>query len=164
MGHDISAYIKTKDSKSDEVSYFRISAFDNRRQRVFYGTLKGSEIANAGVSGDGSEVVFSIEDITNAISACDYFLNDEDALVEHILSKKMKAEDNQEQFKKVISMFIERMGVPAAEDDDTKDQSDNIMNVQEALEDIMDTIRFHNDIVYAYEETKDAQGVEIHFG
>jgi hypothetical protein len=52
MGHDITAYIKPKNSVDRvEVAYFRISAFDTLRRKLFYGTLENSEMANGGVSG-----------------------------------------------------------------------------------------------------------------
>jgi len=42
MGHDITAYIRTKNEEPREVSYIRISAFDSIRRSLFYNTLNGS--------------------------------------------------------------------------------------------------------------------------
>ena len=71
MGHDISAYIKTKstpkDSFENEIAYFRIGAFNTSRQRLFYGILPNATSANAGVSGNGSTLDFTEDEIKQAI-------------------------------------------------------------------------------------------------
>lgn len=146
MGHDITAYIKTKDeTDKSEVAYFRISAFNTLRNKLFYGTLNGSEEANGGVSGTGRTISFKRKDIETAKEACKYFLNDIDALKEYVLNKHNEhVEHNVKQFKELITLVF---GDGREETDIDSEES-----VEEIKENLIDIIVFHHKILSAYDD------------
>jgi hypothetical protein len=166
MGHDISAYIKTKSSPTDdsfyasknEVAYFRIGAFNTSRQRLFYGILPNSTTANAGVSGDGSTLDFTEDDIKLGISACKYFMDDDSALREHLLEQKMEAEDSIKAFVEVFQQIAPDIKKLTTKED---------ISIEDARENIADIWKFHEDILSAYNDVKntdDSARIEIYFG
>ena len=163
MGHDISAYIKTKSNPNPnwetgkEVAYFRIGAFNKLRQRLFYGIIPGSDIANAGVSGDGSSLDFTRDDISNSIEACKYFMEDETALQETLLSFQHPAEETAKQFRSVLEKIFASMPNAKVVDTDT--------TIDDIREDIADVWKFCDNILSAYDVCgDDAQGIQIYFG
>lgn len=93
MGHDISAYIRTKSEEPKEVSYLRISAFNKLRRTLFYNTLVGASTADGGVSGNGSTLEFNRETIENAMNLCMYFLTD-DSLLKEKVNEYMEVNDS----------------------------------------------------------------------
>lgn len=162
MGHDISAYIRTKSTPKDsfdgEVAYFRIAAFDVPRQRLFYGILPNAIEANGGVSGDGSIMDFTEDDITRAMSACKYFMDDESALREHLLEQRMEAEESIKQFASIIQQIAPNSGSLL---------EDKEVSIQSARENIADIWKFHEDILSAYNDVKttdDSAHIQIYFG
>ena len=166
MGHDISAYIKTKSTPKDdsfyasenEVAYFRIGAFNTTRQRLFYGTLRGSDVANGGVSGNGSCLEFTRGDIENAISACKYYLDDTSSLQDTILDNPIGDESTKEMF---ISMFQELLPNSGSIVDESKPTTEEIR------EHIADVWKFHEDILSEYDfirSTDDSAQIQIYFG
>ena len=167
MGHDISVYIKTKANpnptenweSNSEVAYFRIGAFNTLRQRLFYGILPGSDVANAGVSGDGSTLDFTREDIVTAISACKYFMDDDDALRETILTTVHKGEETAEQFRGVLNQIFGEM--------ENAEIISDLTTVEEIREDIVDVWKFCEDILSEYDDIKktdETAGIQIYFG
>lgn len=167
MGHDISAYIKTKstpkDSFEDEIAYFRIGAFNTSRQRLFYGILPNAMKANGGVSGNGSTLDFTEDDIKRAISACKYFMDDDSALRENLLEQKMEAEDSIKKFASVLQHLTSFYGNAI---NDCITPNDEI-SIQDLREDIADIWKFHEDILSAYEDVKkndDSAQIQIYFG
>lgn len=145
MGHDITAYVKTKadrdsESPGKEVAYFRIGAFDKIRQRLFYGILQRAESANAGVSGSGTTIRFTRDDIAKAIEACKYFMEDEDALRDVILSKQHSQEEVSQQFLDAIDSVFgpspdrSRMMSTEATEEEYRAQ---LADIWEFLEDII---------------------------
>jgi hypothetical protein len=162
MGHDISAYIKTKstpkDSFDNEIAYFRIGAFNTSRQRLFYGILPNATSANAGVSGDGSTLDFTEEEIKQAIAACKYFMDDDSALREHLLEQKMEAEDSIKAFAEVFQQIV-----PSSKPLTTNEE----ISIQDARESIADIWKFNEDILSAYDAVKttdDSAHIQIYFG
>jgi hypothetical protein len=166
MGHDISAYIKTKSTPQEdigmrcnnEVAYFRIGAFNTSRQRLFYGILPNAMEANAGVSGDGSTLDFTEDDIKRAISACKYYMDDESALREHLLHQKMKAEDSIKSFASIFEQIAPN-SKPLVDDEE--------ISIEDARENIADIWKFHEDILSAYDDVKsndDSAQIQIYFG
>jgi hypothetical protein len=162
MGHDISAYIKTKstpkDSFENEIAYFRIGAFNTSRQRLFYGILPNAMDANAGVSGDGSTIDFTEDDIKRAISACKYFMDDDSALREHLLEQKMEAEDSIKSFAEVFQQIAPNIKQLTTSED---------TSIEGARENIADIWKFHEDILSAYDDVKatdDSAQIQIYFG
>lgn len=157
MGHDISAYVKTKDDNNEtEVSYFRIGAFNTQRQRLFYGTLPRAQDANAGVSGNGDSIVFTRDEIQKAIDACKYYLDDGELLDENLLSQELEGEKLIDGFKEVLSKLTGTniATAPVTFDADTKGN----------LEDI---IKFHETILETYDLTlknDPTSYIEIYFG
>jgi|CXWK01.1.fsa_nt_gi DNA-directed RNA polymerase subunit L len=116
MGHDISAYVKLKrdvaiddedvHGNDTEIAYVRIGAFNTTRQRIFYGMLPEKAMdCNAGVSGDGTTMEFSREEIANSRAGCSYYLQDPDML-ESILTRVLDVERHQEDFKTVIEGIV----------------------------------------------------------
>lgn len=160
MGHDISAYIRIKGTQEEEpveVSYFRISAFDTRRQRVFYNTLAGSEVANGGVSGNGSDIVFSRQDIQNTLDALEYYLDDYASLMELVRKRDSNADEQRERFKKALGSIL------GQEFENAMTPDENLDDVRESMEDVADAIKFHNDIIFAYDEAQGDREILIHF-
>jgi hypothetical protein len=162
MGHDISAYIKTKSTPKDsfdkEIAYFRIGAFNTSRQRLFYGILPNSTSANAGVSGDGSTLDFTEDDIKRAISACKYFMDDDSALREHLLEQKMEAEDSIKAFAEVFQQIAPDIKKLTTNED---------ISIEDARENIASIWKFHEDILSAYDDVKttdDSAHIQIYFG
>ena len=162
MGHDISAYIKTKstpkDSFDNEIAYFRIGAFNTSRQRLFYGILPNASSANAGVSGDGSTLDFTEEEIKRAISACKYFMDDDSALREHLLEQKMEAEDSIKAFAEVFQQIAPDIKKLTTNED---------ISIEDARENIASIWKFHEDILSAYDDVKntdDSAHIQIYFG
>ena len=166
MGHDISAYIKTKSSPTDdsfyssenEVAYFRIGAFNTSRQRLFYGILPNATSANAGVSGDGSTLDFTEDDIKQAISACKYFMDDDSALRENLLEQKMEAEDSIEVFAEVFQQIAPNIKKLTTKED---------ISIEDARENLASIWKFHEDILSAYSDVKtndDSAKIQIYFG
>jgi hypothetical protein len=162
MGHDISAYIKTKstpkDSFENEIAYFRIGAFNTSRQRLFYGILPNASSANAGVSGDGSTLDFTEDDIKRAISACKYFMDDDSALREHLLEQKMEAEDSIKAFAEVFQQIAPDIKKLTTNED---------ISIEDARENIASIWKFHEDILSAYDDVKntdDSAHIQIYFG
>ena len=162
MGHDISAYIKTKstpkDSFDNEIAYFRIGAFNTSRQRLFYGILPNAKDANAGVSGDGSTLDFTEDDIKRAISACKYFMDDDSALREHLLEQKMEAEDSIKAFAEVFQQIAPDIKKLTTKED---------ISIEDARENIASIWKFHEDILSAYNDVKttdDSAHIQIYFG
>ncbi len=166
MGHDISAYIKTKSSPTDdsfydsknEVAYFRINAFNTRRQRLFYGTLRGADVANAGVSGNGSVLNFTRRDIENAISACKYYMDDEHSVQDNVLSQTIGDDTSKDIFVKAFqSMFPDTASLFQEQESTT----------EEIREDIADVWKFHEDILSEYDDvtkSDDSAEIQIYFG
>jgi hypothetical protein len=162
MGHDISAYIKTKstpkDSFDNEIAYFRIGAFNTSRQRLFYGILPNAMDANAGVSGDGSTLDFTEDDIKRAISACKYFMDDDSALREHLLEQKMEAEDSIKSFAEVFQQIAPNIKQLTTSED---------TSIEGARENLASIWKFHEDILSAYNDVKatdDSAHIQIYFG
>jgi hypothetical protein len=162
MGHDISAYIKTKstpkDSFDNEVAYFRIGAFNTSRQRLFYGILPNATSANAGVSGDGSTLDFTEDEIKRAISACKYFMDDDSALREHLLEQKMEAEDSIKTFAEVFQQIAPNIKQLTTNED---------VSIEDARENLASIWKFHEDILSAYDDVKttdDSAHIQIYFG
>jgi hypothetical protein len=155
MGHDITAYIKTKDSMVRfEVAYFRISAFNELRNKLFYGTLNGSDEANGGVSGTGVSITFRRKEIETAKEACKYYLNDIDALREYVLNKHSENVDNSvKKFKEIITLVF---GDNMEESDVQSEES-----IEEIKENLVDIIVFHNKILNAYDEAASKNNIEI---
>jgi predicted RNase H-like HicB family nuclease len=162
MGHDISAYIKTKstpkDSFENEIAYFRIGAFNTSRQRLFYGILPNATGANAGVSGDGSTLDFTEEEIKQAIAACKYFMDDDSALREHLLEQKMEAEDSIKAFAEVFQQIAPNIKKLTTKED---------ISIEDARENLASIWKFHEDILSAYNDVKatdDSAHIQIYFG
>jgi hypothetical protein len=162
MGHDISAYIKTKstpkDSFDNEIAYFRIGAFNTSRQRLFYGILPNAMDANAGVSGDGSTLDFTEDDIKRAISACKYFMDDDSALREHLLEQKMEAEESIKAFADVFQQIAPNIKKLTTKED---------ISIEDARENLASIWKFHEDILSAYNDVKatdDSAKIQIYFG
>jgi hypothetical protein len=162
MGHDISAYIKTKSTQKDsfdnEIAYFRIGAFNTSRQRLFYGILPNAMDANAGVSGDGSTLDFTEDDIKRAISACKYFMDDDSALREHLLEQKMEAEESIKAFADVFQQIAPNIKKLTTKED---------ISIEDARENIASIWKFHEDILSAYNDVKatdDSAHIQIYFG
>lgn len=162
MGHDISAYIKTKstpkDSFDNEIAYFRIGAFNTSRQRLFYGILPNATSANAGVSGDGSTLDFTEDDIKRAISACKYFMDDDSALREHLLEQKMEAEESIKAFADVFQQIAPNIKKLTTKED---------ISIEDARENLASIWKFHEDILSAYNDVKatdDSAHIQIYFG
>jgi hypothetical protein len=162
MGHDISAYIKTKstpkDSFDNEIAYFRIGAFNTSRQRLFYGILPNAMDANAGVSGDGSTLDFTEDDIKRAISACKYFMDDDSALREHLLEQKMEAEESIKAFADVFQQIAPNIKKLTTKED---------ISIEDARENLASIWKFHEDILSAYNDVKatdDSAQIQIYFG
>jgi hypothetical protein len=155
MGHDITAYIKTKnDSERSEIAYFRISAFDALRRKLFYGTLNGSEDANGGVSGNGSTIKFTRKEIDTAKEGCKYFLNDIDALKEFVLNKyNEKSEQTVKKFEEIITLVFGDQSEPAE-----IGSEDSIEDIKENLVDI---VLFHHKILQAYDDAARTNNIEI---
>lgn len=167
MGHDISAYIKTKANPnptedwetSERIAYFRIGAFNTLRQRLFYGIIPGSDVANAGVSGDGSTLDFTREDIVTAISACKYFMDDDDSLRETILSREHESEETTNKFRDFLQQIF-------GEIDNSMILTDQ-SSIDEIREDIGDVWEFCENILSNYDETRredDSAQIQIYFG
>lgn len=161
MGHDISAFIKTKanpnpleaDNWSDhEAAYFRINAFNTTRQRLFYGTLRGAAAANGGVSGNGRTIDFTRDDIVNAINACKYYLDDDDDAQDFVDATVFDAERDGEMVKRVMEQAL---GVKMGEME------------SEIRENIADIWKFHEDILSEYDDAMkndDSAQIQIYFG
>ena len=164
MGHDISAYIKTKSTSHEdigmrcdnEVAYFRIGAFNTSRQRLFYGILPNAMTANAGVSGDGSTLDFTEDDIKRAISACKYFMDDDSALREHLLEQRMDAEDSIKKFADTFQqlMFQQLQITPETKPIVDRLVSNEDMSIEDARENLASIWKFHEDILSAYNDVK----------
>lgn len=167
MGHDISVYIKNKANpnpsqnwnSSREIARFRIGAFATSRQRLFYGILKGSESANAGVSGNGSSIDFTRQDIVNAINACKYYLDDDNDLKEFVQTNKYEEADKTgEMFK---SIFEKVASIKLGELDDTE------IPVEDLREHVADILWFHQNILDEYDwhlDEDESSLVQIYFG
>lgn len=167
MGHDISVYIKNKANpnpsenwgSSGEITRFRIGAFATSRQRLFYGTLKGSESANAGVSGNGSSIDFTRQDIVNAINACKYYLDDDNDLKNFVQTNKYEEADKTgEMFK---SIFEKVASIKLGEPDDTE------IPVEDLREHVADILWFYENILSEYDvalQDDDTSLVQIYFG
>lgn len=171
MGHDISAYIKTKyeptpyesyaagNTDAGEISYFRIGGFNKLRQRLFYSIIPGSDVANAGFSGDGSLLDFTRDDISKAIEACKYLMEDETALREILLSPKYSAEETAKQFRGVLEAIF--ANEPSAKIIDTN----TTVTVDEIRKNIADVWKFCDNIIFAYDVFgENARGIQIYFG
>lgn len=158
MGHDISAYVKTKDDNNEtEVSYFRIGAFNTQRQRLFYGTLPRAQDANAGVSGNGDSIIFTRDEIQKAIDACKYYIEDGELLDENLLSHQLKGEESIDMFAEVLSQLTGGKVATAPVTFNNEDSKNN-------LEDI---IKFHETILETYDLTlknDPTSYIEIYFG
>lgn len=165
MGHDISAYIKTKSNPTPnwengrEVAYFRIGAFNTLRKRLFYGIIPNSEVANAGVSGDGSTLDYTREDIVSAIDACKYFMEDDDALREVILSQEQRSDAASKEFRDLIEGVFGKMETPSTEVDDSP--------IDDIREGVAQVWKFCEDILSEYDDVKktdETAGIQIYFG
>ena len=165
MGHDISAYIKTKSNPTPnwengkEVAYFRIGAFNTLRKRLFYGIIPNSEVANAGVSGNGSTLDYSREDIVSAINACKYFMEDDDALREVILSQEQRSDAASKEFRDLIEGVLGKM-----ETSSTDVEESPIDDIREGVAQVW---KFCEDILSEYDDVKktdDSAGIQIYFG
>ena len=165
MGHDISAYIKTKSNPNPnwengkEVAYFRIGAFNTLRKRLFYGIIPNSEGANAGVSGDGSTLDYSREDIVSAINACKYFMEDDDALREVILSQEQRSDAASKEFRDLIEGVFGKI-----ETSSTDVEESPIDDIREGVAQVW---KFCEDILSEYDDVKktdDSAGIQIYFG
>lgn len=152
MGHDITAYVKTKadrdpDSSGEEVAYFRISAFNTIRQRLFYGILPRAESANGGVSGTGETIRFTRDDIAKAMDACEYFMEDDQALRDVVVSKQHGQEKTTAEFRDLIdSVFgtnVDYSSLPTENADP-----------QELRLQLADIWEFLNDILTGYDEVR----------
>lgn len=155
MGHDITAYIKPKNSVDRvEVAYFRISAFDTLRRKLFYGTLENSEMANGGVSGKGATIKYSRKEIDTAKEGCKYFADDIDALKEFILNKYNEdVEQNVKKFKELITLVF------GDDREDTEIEPES--SVDEIKENLVDIILFHHKTLQAYDDAARKNNVEI---
>lgn len=166
MGHDISAYVKRKQDvavdeqdehgNDTETAYVRIGAFNTTRQRVFYGMLPEKAMeCNAGVSGDGTRMEFTRQEIANTRAGCNYYLQDPDML-EGILTTALPVERHQDEFKKVLEGIVKSK----------IELNDNTTNdaITEHLE---DTMAFCDKILAEYDSmVADGQQptIEIYFG
>ena len=157
MGHDIYAYVKEKrGNEKQEAAYFRISAFNLIRRKLFYGTLENSEEANGGVSGNGTSLTFTKDEINTAKEACKYYLEDIDALYEFVLSKtNVEAEKNVQKFKELITMVFE------GSESELSESIGSESSVEEIKENLVDIILFHHKILEAYHESVRTKNVEI---
>lgn len=155
MGHDIQAYIKPKNGVDKvEVAYFRISAFDTLRRKLFYGTLEGSEDANGGVSGTGASITYTRLEIDTAKEGCKYFLDDIDALKEFILNKyNEEVEQNVKKFKELITLVFG--------DDSVDAEIEPENSLEEIKENLIDIILFHHKILQAYDDAARKNNIEI---
>lgn len=165
MGHDISVYIKSKSNPNPnwengkEVAYFRIGAFNTLRKRLFYGIIPNSEIANAGVSGDGSTLDYTREDIVSAINACKYFMEDDDALREVILSQEQRSDAASKEFRDLIEGVFGKM-----ETSSTDVEESPIDNIREGVAQVW---KFCEDILSEYDDVKktdETAQIQIYFG
>ena len=162
MGHDIYAFVKKVNSgeeKLNPVSYLRINAFDTERRKLFYGTLEGSEVADGGVSGNGSNLTFSIKDIETSKKMCEYFLEDIDSVGDVVLSKRnVKADESVKSF----DMAITEMFGHLFKDEENKEEDDEVYNIKSNLVDI---IIFHQNIIDAFNEVNPQEDsmIEIDF-
>lgn len=168
MGHDISAYLKTKSNPdpvsnwndSNEIAYFRIGAFSTIRQRLFYGIIPNSNQANGGVSGNGKVLDFTREDIATAINACKYFMEDDIVLYDNVLSQKQDAEESIKAFGDVFAQVLgKHVNMPS---DDVENYS-----MTEARENIADIWKFCEDILSEYDDAKktdESAQIQIYFG
>lgn len=162
MGHDIYAFIKKANSgeeKLDSVSYLRINAFDTERRKLFYGTLEGSEVADGGVSGNGSTLTFSIKDIETSKKMCEYFLEDIDSVGDAVLSKRnVKADESVKSFDTAITQMF---GHLFKSEDDNEDH-DEVYSIKSNLVDI---IIFYQNIIDAFNEVDPQENsmIEIDF-
>lgn len=155
MGHDITAYIKTKKGADrSEVAYFRISAFDTLRRKLFYGTLNDSEKANGGVSGVGSTIKFTRKEIDTAKEGCKYFLNDIDALKEFVLNNyNERVEQTVKKFEEIITLvFGDQSEISTIENEDS---------IEEIKENLVDIVIFHHKILQAYDDAARVGNIEI---
>lgn len=102
MGHDITAFIRTRKTKTiepdmffkelPETAYFRISAFNSRRRTLFYNMLEGSKVAMGGASGLGVTLEFSVDKIEDAVANCHEFLG-EPKMIKTIADEWYNADD-----------------------------------------------------------------------
>jgi hypothetical protein len=114
--------------------------------------------ANAGVSGDGSTIDFTEDDIKRAISACKYFMDDDSALREHLLEQKMEAEDSIKSFAEIFQQIAPNIKQLTTSED---------TSIEGARENIADIWKFHEDILSAYDDVKttdDSAQIQIYFG
>ncbi len=155
MGHDITAYIKTKNSSErSEVAYFRISAFDALRRKLFYGTLNGSEDANGGVSGTAITIKFTRKEIDTAKEGCKYFLNDIDALKEFVLNTyNEKSEQTVKKFEEIITLVFGDQSEPS--------EMESEDSIEEIKENLVDIVIFHHKIIQAYDDAARVSNIEI---
>lgn len=159
MGHDISAYIKTKANPNpmenwseNEVAYFRINAFNTTRQRLFYGTLRAAAEANRGVSGNGRTIDFTRDDIVNAIDACKYYLDDDVDAQDFVDATVFDGERDGDMVKGIMEQAL---GVKMGEME------------SEIRENIADIWKFHEDILSEYDDVMkndDSAQIQIYFG
>lgn len=154
MGHDITAYIRRKtdtnpgSTEDVEAAYMRIAAFNTMRQRIFYGILKGAEEANGGVSGTGVTLPFTKEDIDEAIKACDYYMEDDEALMDMIGSKPHSKEGDTKAFLDIIQTMT----------GSTIDPDEAEPDYEQIREDLADTWKFLDDVLSAYNDAVEETG------
>lgn len=161
MGHDISVYIKTKSNPSPnkEVAYFRISAFNTLRKRLFYGIIPNSEVANAGVSGNGSTLDYTREDIVTAIGACKYFMEDNDVLRDVILSQEQRSDVASKEFLDLIEGVFGKIELSSPDVDESP--------IDDIREGVAQVWKFCEDIIAEYDNVKktdDSAQIQIYFG
>jgi hypothetical protein len=114
--------------------------------------------ANAGVSGDGSTLDFTEDDIKRAISACKYFMDDDSALREHLLEQKMEAEESIKAFADVFQQIAPNIKKLTTKED---------ISIEDARENLASIWKFHEDILSAYNDVKatdDSAQIQIYFG
>ena len=109
MGHDISAYkIKVnvgeavvKADMDKEVAYLRFAAWNTVGQYLFYESLDAQHF-NSGCSGDGSEEMYTVEQIKTAKEKLKYISSD-DSIKGDV--KNYSLEDKHNFFKGLMKMF-----------------------------------------------------------
>lgn len=186
MGHDITAYIRTKSTSktgketvrksSKKAAYFRIGAFTPDRADIFYGMLPKSLPANAGVSGNGDTIIFDIEEIKQAKAACEYFKTDPDALKvwfqsrhsDHDLEKVKQSHEARKQFAGFLGQMLGVDGSKILDgmeaQEEGYDSSANIDTDSDAVvETLNDTIEFYSDIIKAFNASPKAYEVAIEY-
>jgi hypothetical protein len=137
MGHDISVY-KAGDASETEISYLRISAWDRFKCNLFYAALNATAF-DAGVSGVGKTVDFTLDNIKLAKSKLGY-LKKEDS---EVYRNKIADVSSVEMLSQISRML-------SGKDLDVTSGASISVSESESIEDIE---RFFDEIITSGEET-----------